>query len=283
MAYPVVSGPYGLKPVNLIGGQNFAGSTRQYVIPYGYNTDIGSGDFVGLSRGLLKRIAVTSAGGSSDIVGVFAGCAFTNPITLQKTFSQKWPAGTLAGDAVAYVVDDYDAVFTAVVCSSGVVVGSAAQCLVGQNLQMLDNGISAATGVSLNAVASVAATPATTSTFPVRVLGLVPDTAVAVTAIGSSATTSITLTGSGLPSAIVAGCDVGYYAAGSSQFVQTGSFVTTAAIAGATTVTLNQRPIVQGSAADIPSGALVVFTQYPEVLIKLNFGIHGYQVATAVA
>ena len=28
MAYPTVSAPYGLKPVNLIGGQVFAGSTR---------------------------------------------------------------------------------------------------------------------------------------------------------------------------------------------------------------------------------------------------------------
>jgi hypothetical protein len=35
MAYPVVSAPYGLKPINLIGGQVFAGSTREYPIIYG--------------------------------------------------------------------------------------------------------------------------------------------------------------------------------------------------------------------------------------------------------
>ena len=28
MAYPAVSAPYGLRPINLIGGQVFAGSTR---------------------------------------------------------------------------------------------------------------------------------------------------------------------------------------------------------------------------------------------------------------
>jgi hypothetical protein len=28
MAYPVVNAPYGLKPINLIGGQVFAGATR---------------------------------------------------------------------------------------------------------------------------------------------------------------------------------------------------------------------------------------------------------------
>jgi hypothetical protein len=32
MAYPTVDKPYGLKPVNLIGGQVFAGATRQMQI-----------------------------------------------------------------------------------------------------------------------------------------------------------------------------------------------------------------------------------------------------------
>jgi hypothetical protein len=34
MAYPTVDKPYGLKPINLIGGQVFAGSTRMYNITY---------------------------------------------------------------------------------------------------------------------------------------------------------------------------------------------------------------------------------------------------------
>jgi hypothetical protein len=32
MAYPTVDKPYGLKPINLIGGQVFAGATRQMEI-----------------------------------------------------------------------------------------------------------------------------------------------------------------------------------------------------------------------------------------------------------
>ena len=40
MAYPTVSAPYGFKPVNLIGGQVFAGSTRSLPIQYGYATNI---------------------------------------------------------------------------------------------------------------------------------------------------------------------------------------------------------------------------------------------------
>ncbi len=32
MAYPTVNAPYGLKPINLIGGQVFAGQTRELPI-----------------------------------------------------------------------------------------------------------------------------------------------------------------------------------------------------------------------------------------------------------
>ena len=46
MAYPTISAPYGLKPVNLIGGQVFAGSTRKMRIASGYNTSIFYGDLV---------------------------------------------------------------------------------------------------------------------------------------------------------------------------------------------------------------------------------------------
>lgn len=60
MAYPVISAPYGLKPINLIGGQVFAGSTREYAIANGYNTNIFYGDCVGLVRGNLQRIAVST-------------------------------------------------------------------------------------------------------------------------------------------------------------------------------------------------------------------------------
>lgn len=282
MAYPTIDAPYGLKPVNLIGGQVFAGSTRNYPIQYGYATNIGYGDFVGLSRGFINRIAVTSAGGSSDIVGVFLGCSYTNPTTKQKTFSQYWPASTLAGDAVAIVSDDPDTVFRAVVCSSGTTVGSASLPLVGQNLQMLDNTPNVNTGNSTNAIAGVTATPATTSTFPIRVLDVVRDTAYSVSATGSSSSTTITLTGSGLPQAILAGADVAYIAA-NGQLVETASFVTSAYAAGTTSITINQAIAVPGSITAIPASSTIVFTMYPEVLVKLNFGIHGYYVATGVA
>ena len=62
MAYPVVSAPYGLKPVSLIGGQVFAGSTREYPIQYGYAANIFYGDAVTLARGSIVRAVVNTTG-----------------------------------------------------------------------------------------------------------------------------------------------------------------------------------------------------------------------------
>ena len=103
MADPTVQAPYGLKPVNLIGGQVFAGSTRETPIQYGYGTSIFYGDFVTIVRGLATRGAVTTAT-TSATTGIFLGCSYTSPSTKQKLFSQYWPAGTLAGDAVAILL-----------------------------------------------------------------------------------------------------------------------------------------------------------------------------------
>lgn len=282
MAYPSVPAPYGLKPINLIGGQVFAGSTRNLPIPYGYGTNIFYGDYVQLTRGFINRISVTSGSSTTFPVGIFLGCSYTDPVTKQKRFSQYWPASTLSGDAVAIVSDDPDAVFKAAMCSSGTTMSSAALALVGQNASMLNNTGSTTTGDSANAVVSPTSTPATTLTLPIRIVGLVPETAFATTATGSSSTTTITLTGSGLPAAITIGTDVAYLAS-NGQVIETGSFVTAAATAGATSVTINQQPIVLGSGTDIPAASTIIFTQYPEVLVKINFAQHTYYAGLGVA
>lgn len=278
MAYPNVSAPYGLKPINLIGGQVFAGSTRSLPIQYGYSTNIFYGDIVKLARGFINRQSVTTAGGSG-LVGVFLGCSYTDPVTKQKRYSQYWPASTLAGDAVAIVADDPDLVLQGVVCSGTTVVGSGSLALVGQNLQMIDTAGSVNNGNSLNAIQGLSGSgaPATTSTFPLRVVGVVPESAVTVSAVGASSTTTITLT-SGLTAAIPAGADVAYVAS-NGQLIQTGSYTQAAYAVGVTSVLIN----VAALGGDIPSSSTIVFTSYPELKVKLNFGAHEYFVATASA
>ena len=277
MAYPVVSAPYGLKPINLIGGQVFAGSTREYAIPYGYATNIFYGDIIGLTRGNVQRLSV-STGTLGTVTGVFLGCSYTNPSTKQKQFAQYWPAGTLAGDAVAIVCDDPDTVFKAVVCSATTAVASGARAMIGQNLALINNTGNVNTGDSANALLAPSATPATTDALPVRVLGLVPDTVVTLgTAVYSSISTATVTTAAGLPYALPVGTDVGSLAA-NGQYIPSGSFVATAAAAGATSFVLNQAPV-----AAFAASSTIVFAQYPELLVKLNFGQHQYYAATSIA
>ena len=229
MAYPVIDAPYGLKPINLIGGQVFAGSTRNYPITNGYSTNIFYGDYVGLSRGEIVRLSV-STGTAGNQTGIFLGCSYTNPVTKQLTFSQYWPASTAAGDAVAIVADDPDQVFKGVVCSATTAVASGARAMIGQNLAMINNTGSTATGNSKNAILAPSDTPATTSSLPVRVLGLVTDTAVSLGTATYTSISTATVTCSALPFALPVGTDVGSLDS-SGNYVSAGSFVDTAAAA----------------------------------------------------
>jgi hypothetical protein len=276
MAYPVISAPYGLKPINLIGGQVFAGSTREYAIANGYNTNIFYGDCVGLVRGNLQRVTVET-GAEGTLVGIFLGCSFTNPVTKQKQFTQYWPAGTAAGDAVAIVSDDPDAVFKAVVCSAGTTVASGARAMIGQNLAMINNAGLTSTGDSRNAVLAPDNTPLTTAALPLRVLGLVPDTAVSLGTATYTSISTATVTCSALPFALPVGTDVGSLDS-NGNYIPSGSFVDTAATQGATSFVLNQAP-----SAAFAASATLVFTQFPEILVKLNHGQHEYYYATATA
>jgi hypothetical protein len=269
-----VTAPYGFLPINLIGGQVFAGSTRMYPIQYGYATDIFYGDFVKVVRGSLTRVSIGAATNSNAVTGVFFGCSYTDPVTKDKRFSQYWPASTLAGDAVAYVVDDPDAVFKAAVCSSGTTMASGAYAMIGTNLSAINNTGNANTGNSKNAILAPTATPVT-SILPLRCVGVVPETSISYAATGSSSSTTITLTGSGAPAALPVGTSVAYYAA-NGQLIETGSFVTAAVAAGDTSVTINAAIDVPGSVTAIPAASDIVFTVYRELLVKLNVLTHGY-------
>ena len=276
MAYPVVSAPYGLKPINLIGGQVFAGSTREYAIINNYATNIFYGDLVALVRGNLERISVRT-GTLGTVAGIFLGCSYTNPLTKQKTFSQYYPANTAAGDTVAIVCDDPDTVFSAVVCSATTVVASGARAMIGQNVAMINNTGNTATGNSKNAVLAPSATPATTDALPLRVLGLNPDTEVSLGQATFTSISTATVTCSALPFALPVGTDVGSLDS-NGNYIASSSFVITAASAGATSFVLNAAPLTAFAAS-----STLVFNQFPEILVKLNFGQHEYYAATATA
>jgi len=272
MAYPTVDAPYGLKPINLIGGQVFAGATRDFPIQYGYNTNIFYGDWVVVTRGFVTRAAVAAGTAVNQVQGIFLGCYYTNPTTKQKLWAQYWPAGTAAGDASAIICEDPDTVFKAVVCSATTVVASGAKAMVGLNLSMIDNSTgNVNTGNSSNAVLAPIATPVTTI-LPLRCVGVAPDTATSLgTATFSSGTTTLTV--SALPFALPIGTHVAALTT-SGQVADSGSFVKTAAAAGATSVVLDQAATFTFNSGVYTS--TVIFTQYPEILVKSNLLIHNY-------
>lgn len=171
MAYPSVAAPYGLIPINLIGGQVFAGSTRNFPINSASATAIFFGDIVKLnSSGTLDKDTGTNA---ATPVGVFLGCSYTDP-TFGKTFRQFYPGAVTAADIVATVVDDPDTLFKVAVVSSGATISFVNRTAVGENAVLVQNAGVTATGNSRVAVSS---TTATTSTFPVRVVDVIAETA----------------------------------------------------------------------------------------------------------
>lgn len=176
-----VASPYGFKPVNLIGGLPYAGSTRAVPIASGYAANIYAGSLVYIVAGGTLQICLATGAdattnclpsGSSSVtgaLGVFVGCSFTNPTTKQKQFQEYWPTGTVASDAIGYVVDDDRVVFQ--VQSAGTV----ATTELGANFflsaaQSTSTG-STVTGHSTSAVCTGANSVQTTAAF--RCVGFV--------------------------------------------------------------------------------------------------------------
>jgi|TARA_B100000073_G_scaffold347892_1_gene363837 hypothetical protein len=101
------SAPRGLKPIGILGGMPFAGSTREYLIKSGYSTAIFNGDVVGFADvanstddGYLVR---ETAASEVNPIGVFLGVSYTDPNTSQPTFKQHYPGSISASDIKAVV------------------------------------------------------------------------------------------------------------------------------------------------------------------------------------
>ena len=177
MAYPTVSAPYGLKPVNLIGGQVFAGATRMMEIASGYATNIFYGDLVKrISDGTIEKDTGTA---TATPVGVFLGVSFTNSSTGQIQQQQFYPASTSikSGTKIfAVVADDPDTLFQVAVVSGTTVITGVGITAIGNNATLVQNAGSTTTGDSKVALLD---STATTNTLPIRIIDVVRDTATA--------------------------------------------------------------------------------------------------------
>ena len=174
MAYPTVSAPYGLEPINLLGGQVYAGQTRQLPIGQNETTAIFYGDVVTLnSAGNITKVTTTA---TATTIGVFLGCTYVDPNTSQPVFKQFYPGAVNVAGMKAYVQDDPDQLYKVAVVSADTTIGFLTQAAVGKNVSLVQNSGNTLNGDSRVAVLS---TTDTETTLPMRVVDVVPETAIA--------------------------------------------------------------------------------------------------------
>jgi hypothetical protein len=179
MAYPTVSAPYGFQPINSVDGKPYAGAIRQLPITAAYGTAIYNGDMVKLVvGGTIEKSAIGDNVTAQPTLGVFVGCQYVNS-TGQIVQAQYYPTGV--NSAIGYIVLDPQAAFKAAVTTSGntSVVTSVTRAVVGTNMAIATGTGNNATGNSGLSVVSGSA--ANAAILPVRVVDVVPETALNAT------------------------------------------------------------------------------------------------------
>ena len=190
-------------------------------IATGYAQNLFYGDIVILSGGTLVKNTYDPTSspttGIAGTIGVFVGCEYTNPSTSQKLRAQYWPSGTVAQDAVGYVIDDPRVVYKVAVGSQGTSLANATSgmgyinpAFVGTNVYPIYVAGSTTSGDSASVVTGGAVTNGTGNTritagAPFRVIGVVPETTVLISATASTSGSSTTVTLASANSAITAG------------------------------------------------------------------------------
>ena len=288
MAYPIVSATYGFKAVSEFGGLPYAGSTRMYPIATGYSTNLFNGDIVQLSGGTIVATTMSAASSPATPVagtlGIFVGAEHTNSSS-QIVRGQYWPASTSSNYAVGYVIDDPRTVFKAAVVAQGTSLSNTASTIgyinptfIGTNVYAITGGTgNTTTGDSAMAISGAVVSSGTsgntrvTSGLPFRVVGVVQDTAVTVSATASTSGSSTTVTLTAANTAIQPGMQlIAPSGTGSAQ----GNYIYVVTVSG-TTVTVN-------SAVTLAAGSSVAFVGYPEALVVWNQGFQGMTNGTGV-
>jgi len=187
MAYPSVTAPYGLVPINSVDGKPYAGATRQLPIASTYNTAIFNGDIVAVVDGgtiALSGVSDNSTGSPANYTyGVFVGVQYVNSQG-QTVQAQYYPGNAAATSAVAYVVDDPMAAFKVAVVHANSVVTTVNRSIVGVNMAVQQESPqgNTTTGNSNTGVLVATNNAGNAATLPVRVVSVVPETATSATA-----------------------------------------------------------------------------------------------------
>ena len=165
--------PHGAVPVGSLVSCAYNAKVTHYKIKSAYGTSIFYGDVVKWADDNPNTTIAKDTGTTACTpIGIFLGCAYTDPTTNQFTPNQYFPASTAASDIVAYVASD-PFVIMQMQCD-----GAADQDDLGKNCALVQTAGSTSIGRSKNSVDL--STVATTATLPVKIIDFVdgPDSAI---------------------------------------------------------------------------------------------------------
>ena len=169
MAYPSVTAPYGLKPINRFDGLPYAGATNQYPVTSGqavYNGQVVQ--FV--NGGTISPVA--DIHGTINTVGVCVGVQYVN--SSGQTVQAQYAPASGVSSVYAYVVNDPAAVFKVAVTGNNQTITPVAGTVLNTNVQGVTGTGDPVTGDINSSIDGT--TAGTGATYPFRIVGLVAET-----------------------------------------------------------------------------------------------------------
>ena len=179
------STPYGLKPVNLIGGQHFNGGViREVVLSTNNTVAFYTGDLIQLtSAGNPQPLAATiTTGTTAGVIGVCVGVSYVDPNLKYQVYAQTLPANAITGgytNVTIHVCDDPDQLYQIQGSAAFGTLTNGAAGAIGKNAALGNFGGNATTGLStVNLVVGAnGGSLASTATLAMRVVDVVAATA----------------------------------------------------------------------------------------------------------
>jgi hypothetical protein len=187
------SSPYGLKPINLIGGQSFNGGViRDIVLSDNVATAFYTGSVIVLDANgnpatiaatpIAPEFAATSVNGTAGIVGVCMGVQYTDPTLGYTLWGQYLPANAITSgytDVIIRVCDDPDQLYQIQGTAAFGTLTNGPAGAVGKNAALQGFTGSATTGLSNGAliVGTNGASLAATQTLAMRIVDVSSATA----------------------------------------------------------------------------------------------------------
>lgn len=175
-----IASPYGLRPINLIGGQAFNGGVaREIKLSTNVAVAFYTGDVIQLSAaGNPTSLAATPTTSTAGVIGVCVGVRYTDPTLKYTIHAQTLPANAInAGytDVFIKVCDDPDQLFMIQGSAAFGTLTNGASGAIGKNAALGNFGGSATTGLSsVNLVVGAnGGSLASTSTLAMRVVDVV--------------------------------------------------------------------------------------------------------------